>query len=287
VTTERWASVLIHPAAYNSLKARKLLYLTYTYILPIINFLFLLIFPSAAVARSFSYARQSFGRDFTVRIVLLLLKVAESVLSVFSWAFLDIFTEIGSFFHGFFNWLHDHAEWVSSYIATFDQWISYFASRLVPFKQICGLIFRIAQGFGGIFYKIFTALNPIFTKILPHINHARIVPNTAGNVDMMGRLAQSGLFRRVLGKFNGDPAPQSSSSSSKRRKHPASAVVVGGATLSPASAHSSPSATSPHPHPGPNSPDSDHAPASQSNDLKESLPSIDFSAESILAKKNE
>jgi hypothetical protein len=181
--------------------------------------LHLLIFPSDTISRALSYARYSFKNDFIVIILSLVRWAAERALLVFGWALGSMLHDISSHFASiaalifdFLAWFRQHAETVSSYISAFDQWISYFAQRLVPFKQICGLVFRFAQGFGGILFKAFTHLNPIFTKILPHINNARVVPGAAGSVDMLGRLAQSGLLRGVWGKANGSKVSPSSSS---------------------------------------------------------------------------
>jgi hypothetical protein len=208
VTTERWASVLLLPSVYNSLRLRKLVYLTYSYFLPIINILYILAFPSDSLRAMFSYIYQSFQNDFTVYLLTWVRWIVERVASVFIWALNemihDAIKSVALFFYKIFEWSCSHVETISSYIATFDQWVSYIASRLVPFKYICSLIIRITQGLGGIFFNIFSVLNPFFTKVLPHMTNA---PNTAGKVDMIGRLAQSGLVRSIVGKWNCDQSP--------------------------------------------------------------------------------
>jgi hypothetical protein len=204
VTTERWASALIFHSLYNSPGWRKILYLTYTYFLPLINILYLLVFPSAALARAIALVRESFGNDVTVRMLTLVRWVLERALGSMLHETVE---SIGSSVQV----VRDNAERVSWYIAACDQWISYLVSRLTPFKLMCGILFAVAQGLGnilfkgigGIFFSLFKLLNPVFTKILPNINSA------GGKVDMAGKVEMQ--VRDFVKKLNRSGAPHPAS----------------------------------------------------------------------------
>jgi hypothetical protein len=200
VTTERWLSSCVHPAVYNSPAWRRVLYQTYTYLLPVVNFLFLVLFPSVTVAKLFSHARRSFSNDLMLAVLSLVRFFFEKVLSAVVWALASFFIDLNDlvltiteFFGNIFHWIADGFVSVSAYISAFDQWISYVASRFESLKKVFALMFQSVQALCVILYKVVGA----FTKILPYINNARAVSSTAASVDVVGRLSQSGWIRNL------------------------------------------------------------------------------------------
>lgn len=200
VTTERWLSICMHPAVYNSPAWRRLLYQIYTYALPVVNFLFLVLFPSVTVAKFFSHARRSFSDDFILAVLNFVRFFVEKVLSVIGWAIASFVVDINGFvsamsefFGTMFHSIANGFESVSAYISAFDQWISYIASRFEGLKKLFALMLQSVQALCVILYKVVGA----FTKILPYINNARAVSNTAASVDVVGRWSHSGWLRNV------------------------------------------------------------------------------------------
>ena len=195
LTTERWGSILVHPALYNSPACRRALFLSYTYVLPLLNVLYFFVNPSEPVARTFAFLRQSFNNDFIISVLNLLRACVASLLGILGWG-------LGLFCADFFSSLHACAEWVfnqlahvSEGIAALDQWVSYFVARFAPLKNLLGMMVRPVQDLCLWFSSIFGFFCHLLARILPHITVARIVPNSAANADVVGRWLLSGWIR--------------------------------------------------------------------------------------------
>lgn len=198
ITTERLASVFVLPIFYNSHRYRKLLYVTYTYLLPIMNCLHILVFPSDALSRVISHICGSFKNDFLINVLMLAHAVVQGVFFLFGASLLINFCTP---LFNMFEYFAQNAEKMSTFISQFDQSVAYFAHRLGPLKQVCDVIFRMTQPLGSIACKAIASLN--FTKWLTIMTHARILSGTAGNVDLIGRMARSQSFRCRFGKWKG------------------------------------------------------------------------------------
>ena len=209
VTTELWASTLVPPKLYNSPSWRRMMYQTYTYLLPIVNFLFLVLFPSTAVSKVFAEARKQLSDDLLLSVLSLARNLFGKVFAAFGWAISSLVFDVGDvmaktaeFFGQFFGWFTKGLEQVSSYISTIDQWMSYVASRLVTLKKVFDLIFQIVQALTLILYKVVSTL----TKLLPYVSNARVIPNTAACADTVGRWFRAPWIRNLRQRWS---APRS------------------------------------------------------------------------------
>lgn len=200
VTTERLLSGLVPPTIYNSPACRKILYYSYTYILPVVNFMFLVLFPSDSVAKLLSWARASISNDFILVVLQSARFMLEKVFAVVGWAveavfadLHDLISKMAEWFGAIFNFLASGFESVSAHISAFDQRISYIASRLVTLKKVFELVFQSMQAVCVSVYKLVSA----FTTLLPYISKARTVSGTAAGVDTVGRWLHSGWMRNL------------------------------------------------------------------------------------------
>ena len=225
VTTERWGSILVHPAVYNSPAWRRLLYLSYTYFFPILNILYFFVHPTEPVARTLANIRHSFNNDFVVSVLILLRSCIASLLGILGWGLGLFLSDWFSSMHTFVEWCFKYLAQVSQGIAAMDQWISYFMSRFAPLKSLFGMMVRPVQALVSLFFGIIGSFGQLLAKILPHITVARIVPNGAANADVVGRWFLSGWIHNMWQRWNHQHTSPTESRSNSRYHGEQSATV--------------------------------------------------------------